>query len=51
MNFSSSSVMFWPRAAVAALKALCNSIGTFRFMRLTSSLLTVMIGLTSFLQR
>jgi hypothetical protein len=51
MNFNSSSVMFWPRTAVAALKALCNSTGTFKFIRFTCCPATVTIDLTSSLQR
>jgi hypothetical protein len=38
MKSSSTSVMFWPCAAVTDLKVLCSSIGTFKFMRVSPDL-------------
>src|SRR3954464_4397003 len=48
INSRRTSVMFWPWAAVAALKVLCNSTGTFRFIRFTCCGSGCLIALTSF---
>src|SRR4051812_35262098 len=48
INSRRTSVMFWPWAAVAALKALCSSTGTFRFIRFTCCGSGCLMALTSF---
>ena len=51
MNSSSTSVMFFPSAAVTDLKLLCSSMGTFRFIRFTCCSSGCLIFLTSFHRR
>src|ERR1019366_493100 len=46
MNFSSTVVISRPCLAVEALKLLCNSMGTFRFILFIPNSLTVLILLT-----
>src|ERR1035438_5640244 len=47
MYFNSTSVILWPWAAVADLKALCSGISTFRFIRFSFVTSTFLISLTS----